>query len=62
MSARLNQRNGQEGIKSVVGPMARSVKDVVLAMRAWVCKIKIANAVPQNVVCNYQLCALYTRL
>ena len=40
MSARLNQRNGQEGVKSVVGPMARSVKDVVLAMRAWVSKIK----------------------
>jgi fatty acid amide hydrolase len=35
MSARFMQRNGQEGVKSVVGPMARSVKDLVLAMQAW---------------------------
>ena len=35
MSPRLHQRNGQEGIKSVVGPMARSVEDLVLAMKVW---------------------------
>jgi hypothetical protein len=35
MAARFDQRNGQEGVKSVVGPMARSVDDLVLAMKVW---------------------------
>ena len=36
-----------------VGTMALSFHTMALVL---VSKIKIANAVPQNVVCNYQLC------
>ena len=39
-----------------VGTMALSFHTMALVL---VSKIKIANAVPQNVVCNYQLCHLY---
>ena len=38
------------------------VRAAGICMLDDVSKIKIANAVPQNVVCNYQLCHLYTRL
>ncbi len=33
--ARWRGRNGQEAVKSVVGPMGREVNDLVLLMRAW---------------------------
>ena len=51
------------GAKSYRTRALRSVCLYVDQLRqSAVSKIKIADAVPQNVVCNYQLCALYTSL